>query len=196
MTLKTTSKLLAMSATILMLASVVTVGNFMTADASHGKLKTFPNGNVDYFCYGNLSDLNTAKINPCSEFGKAANTWNAIRNVDIDKTRKIGQSEIDVLSATLKDKVVAVMTVDEKTRTHNLEVSITFNTKKQWGDSTDWWHKTHRHDFQTTSLHELGHTLSLDHDKKSKLMKPSLATWDVERSIPSHDKNTVKVKFR
>ena len=198
------TKLLTLTTTILMLASVVAIGSSMTAQADHGTLNTFASGNIKYFCYGNLDTaLDTKRFTPCVEFGKAATTWSAITNVSITKSATNSDQQIDVSAAKLSSRVIAQMEVTEfKTFkntsqveiTQNLETNIKFNTLKKWGHDT-FAGKWYRYDFQTIALHEIGHTLTLDHDNSSVLMKKNLRTYTNETTIPDHDKEVVRSAF-
>ena len=166
-----------------------------SAHASHGTLKTFQTGDLQYICHDNLSDLDYEKIVPCTEFGKAATTWSdAISSLNITDANL--PAEITVYSGTfMMDNISAKMT-PLATDTDLKHALIKFSTKHKWGDGTDWLHILFgRYDFQTIALHELGHALGLDHDNSSPLMKNGLNVGEVQRTVPAHDKNAVQERF-
>lgn len=190
---KFTKTAIILTTSITLLITFMIPVTYMTpAHASHGTLKTFQSGDIQYRCHSNLQDINYERIIPCKEFGKAASTWSAaISNLDI--TNASTNAEITVFSGSFNDKTQAeaVPYTNSKYADH---ATIQFSTKYGWGDNTYIWH-IFRYDFQTVSLHELGHVLGLDHDANSPLMKNSIGFTDTQRTIPVHDKNAVQEKF-
>lgn len=190
------TKLLALTTTILMLATIASMGYFTPAEARHGNLDTFASGSIQYTCYGNLSLLRTDETNPCTQFGKAAQTWsNEVSKIGI--TTSNNTQKVDVSSADLSNTVIAVMQpVSHKDGEDLVKVQIKFNTDKKWGEHKKWQERGWRMDTETVALHEIGHMLSLAHDASSSLMKPRMSTWDYQVTIPTHDSQVVKRAFR
>ncbi len=182
-----------------MITSVITIGLFESVDASHGTKKTFASGTIDYKCYHSLNSLDTEWIIPCTELGKAATTWtSSVSSVTFQNTTSATVAEVKIKAGNVERSAPAKYQPNNlnSAKTHITLGTITFSAGKDWGtDSSNWWHNVLRFDFQTIALHELEHALGLDHDNNSSLMKSTFATWDIQRTVPTHDMTTVRGKF-
>ena len=175
---------------------VASIGHAAPVHAEHGTLATFQSGDIKYMCNKSLSDLDYEQIITCTEFGKASATWStAISNLDL--TNASSNAKITVSSKMFMDSMIRGMMIPHTYNGELRHATIEFSTNHKWGDSTNWWHVLSiRHDFQTIALHELGHALGLNHTENSPLMKMNHPHWEVQRTIPTHDKNAVQEKFR
>ena len=179
---------------LLTVACMSVMGHTMLAYSDHRALDIFQTGDITYMCDKNLSDLNYARITPCTEFGKAAATWSSeISNLDLANVTS--NAEIIILSG--KTMKMAVAEVNQQLRGDKLpHTTIIFSTDYAWGDNTYWLHALlDIFDFRSVALHELGHALGLGHDSNSDLMRENFAFWYVQRTIPAHDQTTVQEKF-
>lgn len=191
---KKTTTMLTVSFTLLLMTCMITIQYDKLAHASHGTLNTFQTGNIQYMCNDNLSKLDYERIDPCKEFGKSTTTWStAISNLNI--TNASSNAEITVFSGKIMKEDATAEMMQYPSKDSVQHATIKFSLKIKWGDGTYWLHVLSRHDFQTVALHEMGHALGLDHDSNSSLMKERYSIWEVQRTIPSHDKSAVQEKF-
>lgn len=186
---------------VLVTSLAVVFSGTQSVDAGHevksSYHKKYLGENMQYICDDSLGRLNVEDITPCKEFGKSAKVWSdGIKNFEITTTK---QPHLLVISAEeLVQSAYVAKSILGKIDTKNnvFEQYIKFNTYHQFGTQTDNpLHNWIRYDFQTTSLHEIGHVLALKHDSNSKLMNGNQASWDVVRKIPKHDRDIVQELF-
>ncbi len=127
---------------------------------------------VDYRCLDSLDDLNTeSSVNPCEDFATAVSVWNSIPSSNLVFDEVSSGEDMTVGADDLPSNMWA-RNVLKISGPAIVDSDIMFNTDHSWGDrvSVDWW-KWWVKDYQSTAIHEAGHSIRLTHDDTSELMR-------------------------
>lgn len=180
MTTKTINKTSIIA--IFVTASIMGISTVSPAMASHDGA-TWTQGAQEFYCKSNLDDIGNLYVQPCTDFGTAADEWNDISSSTWDLTES-PSSEIDIGTASWGTSGEVAITVT--LGIGNIWTAwMDFNDDYTFGSGAS---PSGAYDYRTVAAHEIGHLLYLDHDTShSTSIMHGHDTNVVERSPKSHD---------
>ena len=152
------------------------------------------NTDREFDIQSSLNSISHASFTPATDFEDAADVWNSVSNSWWDFTRDDSSNDVEIGAWFMGWHI---STLAETTwYDHNgsmLWAFVDFNNAKDFRDvnvSQGWW----SFDYETVAIHEIGHVAGIhDHTTTtSSPMKASIPSNNVDRTLNSHDKATIR----
>ena len=179
---------------MLTIISVVSLSTASYGFAAHGG-PTWDNANVKYKCMNSLSNVNVESgTDACGTLVSSAAIWNGISNSNLNFYEVSSSEDYQIHGVSMGAGTVGFTYGTPGTGPYT-DADTWINTNKDFGDKAgaDWW-KWWGIDQISTTGHEFGHTIKLNHDADSDIMQET-HEFDVHRTPSAHDISVVQGKY-